>query len=69
MLRKNEAFIARVIERMPTHAESLRAGRRACYNSFAAALRAENPKFDQIRFKIACDMGAYGERMTERWAK
>lgn len=60
MLNRNESFIAGVIATMPWHAASLRSGRRSCYNSFVAALRAENPHFNELSFRIASNMGEYG---------
>jgi hypothetical protein len=43
-------FIADVINRMPSHAASLRSCRTSCANAFADALGATNPRFDRARF-------------------
>lgn len=64
MLRKNEAFIARVLAGLPSFAPNLRSSRRSCYNSFAEALKEDNPHFDELRFKIAANMGDNGEALV-----
>jgi len=61
-------LIASVIAGMPSHAPSLRAARRSCYLSFVEKLSADNPGFDAFRFKLACDMGNDGERLSNNKA-
>lgn len=56
MTKKAHEFIARVISDMPDHAASLRAQKASCAQSFADALKRENPAFKPVFFLKACNL-------------
>lgn len=54
MTKKDYIRAAEIVRKLPRHAATLRTTAMQCENAFVEFFRGDNPSFDEVRFRAAC---------------